>query len=137
MGHDSGRHRWLYFGPYALCGGIADRSCVSPILWNRSMRHCSNHLFHSLWCPWLYSSLPCPSSVDVWTRFRLVATAFLVRPVYASTGVLWNVGNVLSIIAIPILGYCVAYPIMQCAVFIAGIWGIGLFQVGPPPSSDR
>ena len=43
------------------------------------------------------------------------------------SGLLWNTGNLLSILAIPILTYGVAYPIMQCAILISGLWGIYYF----------
>jgi glucose uptake protein GlcU len=44
------------------------------------------------------------------------------------SGAIWNVGNLLSIIAIPILTYGVAYPIMQCAILVSGVWGIYVFK---------
>jgi len=44
------------------------------------------------------------------------------------SGTLWNLGNVCSIIAIPALSYSVAYPILQCALFVAGLWGIFVFR---------
>jgi glucose uptake protein GlcU len=44
------------------------------------------------------------------------------------SGLLWNIGNFLSILAIPILSYGVAYPIMQCAILVSGIWGIYGFR---------
>lgn len=33
-----------------------------------------------------------------------------------------------QIIAIPALSYSVAYPILQCALFVAGLWGIFVFK---------
>lgn len=39
-------------------------------------------------------------------------------------GVLWNCGNFLSVIGISQIGYGVAYPILQCAIFVSGLWGI-------------
>lgn len=49
-------------------------------------------------------------------------------PVGIFSGTLWNISNALAVVAIPELGYGVAYPILQCALFIAGIWGIVLFD---------
>lgn len=49
-------------------------------------------------------------------------------PVGLLSGTLFNISNVLSIVAIPSLGYAVAYPILQCALFVAGIWGIVVFK---------
>mmetsp|Transcript_19851 Transcript_19851/g.48567 ORF Transcript_19851/g.48567 Transcript_19851/m.48567 type:complete len:334 (-) Transcript_19851:624-1625(-) len=36
--------------------------------------------------------------------------------------------GVCQIIAIPALSYSVAYPILQCALFVAGLWGIFVFK---------
>lgn len=49
-------------------------------------------------------------------------------PVGIFSGTLWNISNALAVVAIPELGYGVAYPILQCALFVAGIWGIVLFD---------
>mmetsp|Transcript_24371 Transcript_24371/g.37546 ORF Transcript_24371/g.37546 Transcript_24371/m.37546 type:complete len:349 (+) Transcript_24371:328-1374(+) len=45
-----------------------------------------------------------------------------------ASGLIWNTGNLLSILAIPSVGYGVAYPIMQCAILVSGMWGIYAFQ---------
>eukprot|EP00038_Savillea_parva_P002608 m.115843 g.115843 ORF g.115843 m.115843 type:complete len:347 (-) comp10894_c1_seq4:137-1177(-) len=48
-----------------------------------------------------------------------------------AAGVIWNAGNVFSILAMGPLGnltYGVAYPIMQCALFVSGLWGIFYFK---------
>ena len=44
------------------------------------------------------------------------------------SGILFNISNLLSIIAIPILGYGIAYPILQCAIFVSGVWGVFVFK---------
>lgn len=46
------------------------------------------------------------------------------------SGVLWNVGNYCSIFAMAYAGlnYGIAYPILQCALFISGLWGIFAFK---------
>jgi glucose uptake protein GlcU len=49
-------------------------------------------------------------------------------PIGILSGLLWNISNILAIVAIPSLGYGVAYPILQCALFVAGIWGITVFK---------
>lgn len=41
-------------------------------------------------------------------------------PVGLFSGLLWNISNICAVIAIPMLGYSVAYPILQCALFVAG-----------------
>eukprot|EP00850_Spirogloea_muscicola_P019032 SM000182S03922 [mRNA] locus=s182:1530:2734:+ [translate_table: standard] len=43
------------------------------------------------------------------------------------SGAIYNIAIVCSMLAIPELGYSVAYPIMQCGLFVAGLWGILLF----------
>jgi glucose uptake protein GlcU len=30
--------------------------------------------------------------------------------------------------AIPIVGYAIAYPIVQCAILVAGVWGVVVFK---------
>jgi len=49
-------------------------------------------------------------------------------PLGALSGLLFNCSNVLSIIAIPALGYGVAYPLLQCAILVSGMWGIFVFH---------
>lgn len=51
------------------------------------------------------------------------------------SGVLWNVGNALSIAAIPRLGYAVAYPLLQCSLLVGGLWGVFCFkEIGGKPA---
>eukprot|EP00892_Ulva_mutabilis_P006618 jgi/Ulvmu1/4328/UM002_0051.1 len=44
------------------------------------------------------------------------------------SGMIWNFGNACSIVATQHVGLAVAYPIMQCGLFVAAIWGIALFD---------
>ena len=44
------------------------------------------------------------------------------------SGTLWNVGNVGSIYGIQDMGYAIAYPLMQTALFVGGLWGILAFK---------
>jgi hypothetical protein len=44
------------------------------------------------------------------------------------SGLLWNISNVLAIIAIPQIGYAVAYPFLQCALLVGGLWGVFVFH---------
>jgi glucose uptake protein GlcU len=44
------------------------------------------------------------------------------------SGVIWNISNILSVGAIPILGYGVAFPLVHSAILISGLWGILLFK---------
>lgn len=43
-------------------------------------------------------------------------------------GMLWNIGNLLSIISISILGLAKAYPIAQASLLIAVLWGVFYFK---------
>lgn len=48
-----------------------------------------------------------------------------------ASGLIWNAGNVCSVIAQSppfSLPYGVAYPILQCALFFGGLWGIYAFK---------
>jgi len=44
------------------------------------------------------------------------------------SGCIFNIGNTMSILAIPQIGFAVAQPLMQCALFVSGLWGIFLFR---------
>ena len=44
------------------------------------------------------------------------------------SGLVYNIGNLLSILAIPVIGYGVATPILQCAILVSGALGIYLFK---------
>lgn len=44
------------------------------------------------------------------------------------SGIIWNGGNICSIFAITGIGYATAYPILQCALFFGGLWGIFVFR---------
>lgn len=48
-------------------------------------------------------------------------------------------GNAASILAVsdPTVGLAVAYPIMQCGLAVAGLWGVLLFReiTGEPPAA--
>jgi len=44
------------------------------------------------------------------------------------SGLLFTLASFLSVVAIPMLGYTVASCILQCAIFISGIWGIFVFK---------
>ena len=51
------------------------------------------------------------------------------------SGVIWNVGNGCSMIAVEMVGLAVAYPIMQAGLFVAAIWGMLLFNELPGSSA--
>lgn len=43
-------------------------------------------------------------------------------PLGILSGTIFQLSNVFSIVAIPTLGYGLAYPLLQCAIFFSGIW---------------
>merc|ERR1712079_865017 len=43
-------------------------------------------------------------------------------------GTFWNIANLTSLFAIDVLGYDVAYPIMQAVLVVAALWGVLLFK---------
>ena len=51
------------------------------------------------------------------------------------SGVIYNIGNVCSILAIPIIGYKIAYPLLQCAILVSAMWGIYAFKEITLPSA--
>ncbi|GBG83051.1 hypothetical protein CBR_g36668 [Chara braunii] len=44
------------------------------------------------------------------------------------SGLIWNFSNVSAMYAVEKIGYGVAYPIMQCGLFVSGLWGIVCFD---------
>ena len=44
------------------------------------------------------------------------------------SGMIYNVGNICSILAIPVIGYKIAYPLLQCAILVSAVWGIYVFE---------
>lgn len=70
------------------------------------------------------TALPYLITTREWPNFHFNVAAL---PGVAS-GIIWNIGNMLSVAAITYLGYSVAYPIFQCGVFVAGIWGMLLYD---------
>jgi glucose uptake protein GlcU len=43
-------------------------------------------------------------------------------------GIIWNIGNIMQIFAIPAIGFAVAGPINQCGLLISGLLGIFVFK---------
>mmetsp|Transcript_10227 Transcript_10227/g.37645 ORF Transcript_10227/g.37645 Transcript_10227/m.37645 type:complete len:366 (-) Transcript_10227:898-1995(-) len=58
----------------------------------------------------------------------IVFAPWPVLPAGLVSGLLWSGSNLGALYAIPKLGYSVAYPIYQCAIFFAGLWGIFVFK---------
>lgn len=83
-------------------GCILSGSVISAGYWYRTLRH--------------------KADVDYFTS----------APTGILAGVLWNMGNACSILAMDAkvggLSYGVAYPLMQCALFVSGLWGIFIFR---------
>lgn len=86
---------------------------------------------------------PAPAHAHSWTRTstpsvtqcNVMTLAFvcLVFSQHRNTGFMWNISNVLSIVAIPQIGYAIAYPFLQCALLVGGLWGVFVFReiLGP------
>eukprot|EP00040_Diaphanoeca_grandis_P022901 m.123869 g.123869 ORF g.123869 m.123869 type:complete len:369 (+) comp29018_c0_seq1:266-1372(+) len=73
----------------------------------------------------------------VWAVVNRVAIArgehklFGAAPMGIVAGVVWNLGNVCSILSMGTIGglsYGIAYPFTQCALLISGLWGIFFFR---------
>jgi glucose uptake protein len=46
-------------------------------------------------------------------------------------GLLWNVANLSSFLAVDSLGYAVGFPLTQMALVVSILWGILLFREAP------
>lgn len=82
-------------------------------------------------------ALPCPLLLHLAMPVGLAGTSqhhAAVIPGIAS-GVIWNVGNACSMIAVKTIGLAVAYPIMQAGLFVAALWGMLLFNELPGTSA--
>lgn len=44
------------------------------------------------------------------------------------SGLIWNVGNLCSLFAIPRIGFATAQPLFQAALLVAGLWGVFVFR---------
>ena len=44
------------------------------------------------------------------------------------SGIGWNIGNIASMVGSNALGMTIAFPLAQCEMVIAGIWGLLLFR---------
>lgn len=71
----------------------------------------------------LFSYYRTPVETRKWPEFHLAE----VGPYGTLSGMIWNTNNILAVGAIPVLGYGVVFPIIQCAIFVAGMWGIFVF----------
>ena len=52
------------------------------------------------------------------------------------SGLLWNGGNLLGLVAVKSLGLMIAYPLIQAALFIAILWGVVLYGELPAAPSE-
>jgi multidrug transporter EmrE-like cation transporter len=72
----------------------------------------------------LFSYYRTPVETRKWPSFYLKD----VGPYGTLSGMIWNTNNIVAVAAIPVLGYGVVFPIIQCAIFVAGMWGIFVFK---------
>jgi glucose uptake protein GlcU len=111
---------------WALCVGVSGGSILAP-------SHYADPAERGLaFLPsfGIGAMIASPILTLIW--FNFVEKAF--PPLHLSTlpvglfsGLLWNISNVCAVIAIPMLGYSVAYPILQCALFVAGNIDVSLY----------
>uniref|UniRef100_A0A7S2X590 EamA domain-containing protein n=1 Tax=Lotharella oceanica TaxID=641309 RepID=A0A7S2X590_9EUKA len=68
----------------------------------------------------------------IWFGYHgfVIPPLFLRETLWAGilSGTLWNLSNFCALISIPALSYSIAYPMLQCALFVAGLWGIFVFK---------
>jgi glucose uptake protein GlcU len=111
-----------------ICAGKASGEMMKPHAWNKVCMIV------------VLVTFPCPAGVLLSAPFVTAGTLLASRTelsLYADvasvpgmiSGAIWNVGNICSVIAVrdPGVGLAIAYPIMQCGLFVAGLWGIILF----------
>jgi glucose uptake protein GlcU len=117
---DAGQNDRLLKGLFwALCVGFSGGSILAP----SHYAHPDERGLAFLPSFGIGAIIASPILTVVW--FTLVEKSF--PPLHLSTlpvglfsGLLWNISNICAVIAIPMLGYSVAYPILQCALFVAG-----------------
>eukprot|EP00471_Norrisiella_sphaerica_P014249 CAMPEP_0184495232 /NCGR_PEP_ID=MMETSP0113_2-20130426/30731_1 /TAXON_ID=91329 /ORGANISM="Norrisiella sphaerica, Strain BC52" /LENGTH=352 /DNA_ID=CAMNT_0026881329 /DNA_START=1 /DNA_END=1059 /DNA_ORIENTATION=- len=119
--------RWLTGVAFALCVGLAGGSTLVPL--NYVPSNLGGLAFvPAFGCGAMFFS---PIIALAWFSYQgTVPALHLKQTLWAGilSGVLWNLSNVCAIIAIPALSYSVAYPMLQCALFVAGLWGVFVFH---------
>ena len=122
--------KWFLGIFYAILTGILGGSVGFPSTWTDSTNHDEKYLISfaigtSLVFPitWMSECFCSDNPTDTikW-QFR---TCFI--PGFFA-GVIWNGGNLASLYGIEILGYAVAYPIMQSSLIIASCWGVFVWK---------
>lgn len=62
-----------------------------------------------------------------WPNFKSRADLFIGASAGMASGVVWNMGNVANLFAIEGLQYAVANTLVQCSLFVGGLWGVFVF----------
>ncbi|GAB5363354.1 hypothetical protein AAMO2058_000875600 [Amorphochlora amoebiformis] len=123
----SGRGSWLTGILCALAVGLAGGSTLAPLHYiSKELSGLAS--LPAFGCGAMISS---PLITIAWFAYTgQRPTLHLKETLWAGilSGTLWNISNVCSIIAIPAISFSVAQPILQCALFVAGLWGIFVFN---------
>lgn len=77
-------------------------------------------------------------SVNCWYQAYLLLPSFHLQELWcagATCGLLWSIGNFFSLISVKYLGQGVGYSVIQAAMLVAGMWGIGYFREVTKPAA--
>ena len=129
IGNDNNRNRWLGM-MMAFCVGLFGGSILAPLnyvpkeqtglVFVPSFGMGSFAMATLVLATALYRSRRVGEEVEFNCMYGL--------PLGILSGTMYQLSNILSIIAIPALGYGVAYPLLQCAILFSGIWGVLVFK---------
>eukprot|EP00466_Bigelowiella_natans_P000257 jgi/Bigna1/66196/fgenesh1_pg.1_\ len=126
---DKAMGNWLLGIIFALCVGLAGGSTLVPLNYVAKKESglafvpafgCGAMIFSPLVAVLWFSY----ANNSKWPPLHLRETLWA----GILSGALWNASNICAIISIPAITYSVAYPMLQCALFVAGLWGIFAFR---------
>ena len=111
---------------YAMCTGLFGGSILVPLELSSvsgldSLPSFGHGVFLSSFLITILFALSSGSSQPLPKTARNIVPGII-------SGFIFNAGNAMSILAIPSIGFAVAQPIMQCALFVSGLLGIFLFR---------
>ena len=111
---------------YAMCTGLFGGSILVPLELSSvsgldSLPSFGHGVFLSSFLITILFALSSGSSQPLPKTARNIVPGII-------SGCIFNAGNTMSILAIPSIGFAVAQPLMQCALFVSGLLGIFLFR---------
>ena len=111
---------------YAMCTGLFGGSILVPLELSSvsgldSLPSFGHGVFLSSFLITILFALSSGSSQPLPKTARNIVPGII-------SGFIFNAGNTMSILAIPSIGFAVAQPLMQCALFVSGLLGIFLFK---------